>query len=512
MRNRKYVWTVLLALALCGQGQRTTAQNNTLAIDPAWTPGEIAAQSVRVVPSPRQYSWQRLEMTAFLHFGINTFTNREWGDGKESPALFNPTALDARQWVQVCKAAGFKLIILTAKHHDGFCLWPSAFTEHSVKHSPWKNGQGDVVRELAEACRAEGMKLGIYLSPWDRHEKTYGDSEAYNRYFCHQLRELLTNYGTVSEVWFDGACGEGANGKKQVYDWAAYYSVVRECQPDAVIAIMGPDVRWVGTESGYGRDTEWSVIPMEQQNTDDIAANSQQQAADIAFIPAGDRMKPDLGSRDVIRTAKSLVWYPAEVDVSIRPGWFWHPEQNKEVKKKEQLFDIYLNSAGKNSLLLINIPPDTAGKIHESDIESLQLFRSMVDVSFARNLATGAKLSTSAHKKTLRLTDLTDDQYETSWTSAQSDTCPLIALEFPRAVTANAVVLQEDIRHGQRVERFRISAEVQGKWRVLSEGTTVGYRRILCFPAIQTKHMKIEILQSRAAPVLSTLGVYKIIK
>ncbi|MCG8319532.1 MAG: alpha-L-fucosidase, partial [Cytophagales bacterium] len=251
-----------------------------------------------------------MELTAFLHFGINTFTKRQWGDGKEDPRLFNPKELDAAQWVKTCKDAGMKLIILTAKHHDGFCLWPSKYTGHSVKNSPWKNGKGDVVRELADACRSYDMKLGIYLSPWDRNSAVYG-TDAYNDYFVNQLTELLTDYGEVAEVWFDGANGEGPNGKKQVYDWQRYYKTIRRLQPGAVIAIMGPDVRWVGTESGYGRDTEWSVVPANTQNEDEIAARSQQKAG--TFRPEIDAMAEDLGSREKLFSADKLVWYPSEV-------------------------------------------------------------------------------------------------------------------------------------------------------------------------------------------------------
>jgi len=272
-----------------------------------------------VKPTPQQLAWQESELTMFLHFGINTFTDREWGDGKEDPKLFNPIELDARQWVQVAKDAGFKYMILTAKHHDGFCLWPSEYTEHSVKNSPWRAGKGDVVRELADACQEAGMKMGIYLSPWDRHEQTYGDSPVYNQYFRNQLTELLTNYGEISEVWFDGACGEGPNGRRQEYDWQSYYEVIRKLQPNAVIAICGPDIRWVGNEDGVARETEWSV----------------QDANPV-----------------IHKDIEGKVWYPAECDVSIRPGWFWHKSQDDKVKSLEHLLDIYYKSVGRNRTLL----------------------------------------------------------------------------------------------------------------------------------------------------------------
>lgn len=276
-------------------------------------PREVLRKAAHVRPSPQQLAWQELEFTCFVHFGMNTFTGREWGDGKEDPKLFNPTAFDARQWARACNDAGMKLLILTCKHHDGFCLWPSKHTEHSVKNSPWKGGKGDVVREVSEACREAGLKFGVYLSPWDRNAKTYG-SDAYNDVYKKQLAELLADYGPVTEVWWDGACGEGPNGKRQVYDWDGYVRVVRELAPQAVIFGMGPDVRWVGNESGLARESEWSVLPKRGP---------------------GDQTAKDLGHRKYLAGAEELVWYPAECDVSIRPGWFYHADQDDKVKTLE---------------------------------------------------------------------------------------------------------------------------------------------------------------------------------
>ncbi|MGA2362361.1 MAG: alpha-L-fucosidase [Candidatus Aminicenantales bacterium] len=316
-------------------------------------------KAARVVPSERQIAWQSLEFQAFFHFGMDTFTDREWGRGKEDPKLFNPADLDAGQWVEAAKAAGIKGVIVTAKHHDGFCLWPSRFTAHSVKASPWKNGKGDVVREVADACRKAGLKFGIYLSPWDRHEPSYGDSPRYNEHFKNQLRELLTGYGGISEVWFDGACAEGPNGKRQVYDWEGYWSLIRELQPGAVISIMGPDVRWIGNEAGVSRESEWSVIPVAQ-------ADDRPAAKDPGGIAGLDAMAPDLGSLTVIEeTAKKggrLIWYPAQVDVSIRPGWFYHPAEDMKVKTPDHLLDIYYGAVGGNAQLLLNIPPGSGAR------------------------------------------------------------------------------------------------------------------------------------------------------
>src|SRR5438552_17277639 len=318
----------------------------------------------------------------FFHFGMNTFTDREWGDGSEDPRTFNPTELDARQWAAVAKDAGFKYLILTAKHHDGFCLWPSRYTEHSVKNSPWRGGKGDVVRELSNACREAGLKFGFYLSPWDRHEPTYGDSPAYNQHFKNQLVELLTQYGEVAEVWFDGANGEGPNGRRQEYDWAGFYKMIREHQPRAIIATCGPDVRWVGNEEGLAPETEWCVQP-----------------ADPVYH-AG-RHGP--------------VWWPAECDVSIRPGWFWHAAEDAKVKTLDQLVEIYFRSVGHNSVLLLNVPPDRRGLIAAPDVERLREFQAHRQRAFAVDLARGKPAMASSSRPGAEPKSAVDGNPGTFW-------------------------------------------------------------------------------------------------
>ena len=327
---------------------------------------------VQVVPSPRQLAHQKLEFYAFIHFTVNTFTGREWGNGSEDPAIFNPEKLDAEQWARAVKSAGMRGMILTCKHHDGFCLWPSKLTDHSVASSPFRGGHGDVVREVSDACRKTGLRFGIYLSPWDRNSPLYGQGKAYDDYFVAQLTELLTGYGDIFSVWFDGACGEGPNGKKQVYDWERYYAVIRELQPDACISVCGPDVRWCGNEAGYTRPSEWSVVPARTRETEMIASKSQ-QADDESFrlrkISAWDA---DLGSREILQDEERLVWYPAEVNTSIRPGWFWHPEENDKVRPLDELIHIYMNSVGGNATFLLNIPPTNEGLFHENDVKRLE--------------------------------------------------------------------------------------------------------------------------------------------
>ncbi len=485
---------------------------NFVLIEPGETVAGIVRKAANIAPSASQVAWQELEFIAFAHFGMNTFTDREWGQGTESPSLFNPTDFDARQWVSTLKAAGMKLLIVTAKHHDGFCLWPSRQTDHTVARSPWKNGKGDVVREVAEACREAGLKLGIYLSPWDRHEPTYGDSPAYNEFFRRQLSELLTNYGEISEVWFDGACGEGPNGKRQVYGWPSYYRVVRELQPQAVIFGMGPDVRWVGTESGYGRETEWSVVPVEIRAYNEpekwTAGAAAPPTLDDLFVP-GDMTAADLGSREKISAARALAWYPAETDVSIRPGWFYHSSQDSEVKTPEKLVDIYFSSVGRNGVLLLNVPPDKRGLIHENDSQSLMGMRRILDLTFQTNLVSGAKVSSSDEKRGYPESAIIDSEKASYWTTNDGIEAATLEFELPELRIFNVVMLQENIRIGQRVEEFSLEAWDGRTWRRFAEGTTIGYKRLIRFPEVISQKVKLRILKSRSSPALSSFGLYK---
>lgn len=456
---------------------------------------EKARMAAHVVPSERQLQWQKMEMTCFICYGINTFTDREWGTGKEDLSLFCPSALDAGQWVRTAKAAGMKMVLLTCKHHDGFCLWPSKYTNFSVASTPWKDGKGDIVKEVADACKKEGLKFAVYLSPWDMNNPDYG-TEKYNDFFVNQLTELLTEYGKVDEVWFDGACGEGPNGKKQEYDWIRYYETVRKLQPHAVIAVMGPDVRWVGTESGYGRDMEWSVIPASNNTLSSIAAASQQEAGSGTFIPEGDKMKKDLGSRTLLEDAGGVIWYPSEVDVSIRPGWYYHASQDTLVKSPQKLIDIYYSSVGKNSLLLLNLPPDKRGLIHENDCRNLMDMRRILDQTFAENLLFDVEGKS--------VDALTDQELTTYWSG---DGNPL-TISFPELRTFDRILLQENITEGQRIEDFSIEYHCADGWKPLTEGTTVGYKRLLRTDKVEADAIRLTIRQSRDLPQISEMGVY----
>ena len=462
---------------------------------------------IQVVPSARQKALQEMEFYAFVHFTVNTFTDREWGDGSESPAVFNPTRFDPDQWVEAIKAAGMTGLILTCKHHDGFCLWPSKHTEHSVAASPWRDGKGDVVAEVAAACQRGGIKFGVYLSPWDRHDPRYGSGKAYDDYFVAQLTELLTGYGEIFAVWFDGACGEGPNGKKQYYDWPRYYETIRRLQPGTAISNCGPDARWCGNEAGDTREAEWSVVPLRMRDTDKIF-NGSQQTDDAGFreklISASDR---DLGSRAFLSGEGELCWYPAEVDTSIRPGWFWHASENDQVRPLEKLIDIYEKSVGGNAILLLNIPPTDEGLLHENDVGRLHQIGQYMADCYGVNLAESAALAASPAAPGHEIDSVRtgDDRY---YLPAREESPVEITLTWDAPVTFRRIVLQEQIALSQRVERYAIDALQDGQWQEISAGLVIGHKRIAVLPATTTVALRIRILDARVAPTLRFIGVY----
>lgn len=404
-----------------------------------------------VVPSERQLAWFDMGFYAFIHFGPNTFTNREWGTGEESEEVFCPAKLDCDQWVEAIKAAGMKGMILTAKHHDGFCLWPSKYTEHSVKNSPFK---GDVVKEAAEACKRGGIKFGFYLSPWDRNSKLYG-TEEYNDYFCNQLTELLTEYGDIFLVWFDNACGEGPNGKKQQYDFPRYIELIRKYQPNAVIFNdFGPDVRWCGNEAGAARKSEWAVVPSELCKYSEVQTGPAPMAdkGDLSFLY---NITQNIGALDVAMFSKGLTFTPAEIDTSIRRGWFWHKEEDPRSLK--DLSDVYINAVGGNCCLNLNIPPNTDGLIDERDVQRLKELGQLIQDTFGK--------AVPSHLKKRDKGDIFQEEYE-------------IVFDEP-IYGARYVVIEEDITHGQRIESFQILKETDGYALFpLYQGTTVGNRKI----------------------------------
>ena len=437
--------------------------------------GTLAAAAPRSAPGARrprpsraQLAWQRDERALFLHFGVNTFTNREWGDGREDPRVFAPTQLDARQWARTARQSGFRAMILTAKHHDGFCLWPSRTTTHTVARSPWRGGDGDVVREFADACRAETLRPGVYLSPWDRNNPAYGDSPRYNDLYCEQLTELLTGYGRLAEVWFDGANGEGPNGKRQVYDWPRVFALVRRLQPEAVIfSDAGPDVRWCGNEKGVAGDPNWSTVDPPAVPAPGVSGHGV-----TAALQHGD----PAGS----------VWRPAEADVSIRPGWFYHAAEDSRVRTADGLVELYFSSVGRNSKLLLNVPPTPAGLLHATDVSRLEAMDQQLRRSFRRDLAAGRRVT---------------------WYSKRAGSI-VAEIDLGRPADISIVRLEEDIANGQAVSRYAVEGQDERGWRELVRGTTIGYARIDRLQPSAVRRVRLTVEDSVAPPRPVRIRVY----
>jgi len=450
------------------------------------------------LPSARQLAWHELEFYGFLHFTVNTFTDKEWGFGDEKELVFNPTAFDAEQIVGAAKAAGMKGLILTCKHHDGFCLWPSKFTEHSVKNSPWKDGQGDVVKEIADACAKGGLKFGVYLSPWDRNHKDYAKPE-YITYYRNQLRELLTNYGPIFEVWYDGANGGtgyygGAREKRGIdaktyYDWPNTTKIVRELQPNAcMFSDAGPDVRWVGNERGTAGETCWSTL-----NRDNYAPG----IADAKRLNCGDR--------------PGTHWVPAECDVSIRPGWFYHAGEDARVRTPGNLMDLYFVSVGRGASLLLNIPPDRRGLIHENDVKSLRVFRRLLDATFAQDLAQGARATAdNVRGKDARFAagNVLDGKRDTYWAADDGVTAAELVLDLGKPATFNIVRIREHLPLGQRVEEFALDQFKDGQWAEFAKGTSIGNCRLVRGNAVTTDKVRLRIVKSPVCPAIAEIGLF----
>jgi len=457
----------------------------------------LPPEPIGPVPSDRQLAWHEMEYYMFAHFTVNTFTDKEWGYGDEKESVFNPSELDCSQWAKVAKDAGMKGIIITAKHHDGFCLWPSAYTKHSVKNSKWAEGKRDVLKELRQACDDNGLKFGVYLSPWDRNSAVYGTPD-YITYYRNQLNELLTTYGDVFEVWFDGANGgDGFYGgaretrkidNKTYYDWPNTHKIVRELQPDAVMfSDAGPDVRWVGNESGMGSLTNWSLLNRDQ------------------MFPGGNFAKIlGEGHED------GRFWVPAEVDVSIRPGWFYHESQDSLVRTPENLMELYYSSVGRNSNLLLNVPPDRRGLLHENDVKALLAFNELRKKEFTTDLAKGKKVSAPESRgKLFNGSNVNDGDPETYWATSDSKTTGEIIIDLVTETEVNRIIIQEYIKLGQRVQEFEVSAFDNGKWTQVINGTTIGHKVIRKFPVIKTSKIRLAVNKSKACPVISNIELYR---
>lgn len=459
----------------------------------------LPPEPILPVPEPKQVEWQQMETYAFIHFGLNTFNDREWGYGDTDPKTFNPTNLDCEQWAQTLVKAGMKGVILTAKHHDGFCLWPFEGTDYSVKNSPWKNGQGNVVKELSEACKKYGLKFAVYLSPWDRHQANYGTPE-YLPYFYAQLHDLLTNYGPVFEVWFDGANGgDGWYGgakdirtidRKNYYNYPRIYEMLDSIQPQAIIfSDGGPGCRWVGNEKGFAGATNWSFLRKGEVHP------GYDKSYELQYgHPDGNQ------------------WVPAECDVSIRPGWFYHPEEDDRVKSPDQLVDLYYRSVGHNATLLLNFPVDRRGLIHPVDSANAVRFHEMIQQQLKTNLVAGMTPKVSNERGgDFVASALTDDNFDTYWATEDGVTTADIEFLFDTPTRMNRMMLQEYIPLGQRVKAFVVEYLDKDTWlpvKLNEETTTIGYKRLLRFETVETKGMRIRITDARGPLCLSNVGVY----
>jgi alpha-L-fucosidase len=452
-----------------------------------------------VIPTPIQLEYQKMEFIGFIHFGMNTFMDKEWGFGDESPQMFNPTGFDAGQWARVASDAGMKELILTVKHHDGFCLWPSKYTDHSVKNSPWKNGQGDIVREFVDACRCLGLKVGFYLSPWDRNHPDYGNP-AYIEYYRNQLKELLIGYGEISEVWFDGANGGtgyygGANENRRIdrktyYQWQNTWALVKKLQPKVLIfSDAGPDIRWIGNERGYAGETNWSLI-----DADSVTVGE----ADNSYLNSGDPEGND--------------WVIPLCNTSIRPGWFYHPSQDEKVKTAQDLMDVFYKSVGRNGVLLLNIPPDKRGLFHENDVRILKEFKEIREETFKNNLASGKKVEASSHRMDhpkFAPHHIVDGDPYSYWAAEDGIKEVFLEIDLGETVQFDRILLQEPIRFGQRISDFEIRGWIENEWVTLSQATTIGYKRILRLSPVLTHKVQLVIRDANNVPAISNFGLYK---
>ncbi|MBK8519903.1 MAG: alpha-L-fucosidase [Chitinophagaceae bacterium] len=451
----------------------------------------LQAQTEIPKPTKAQLAWHDMEFYLFMHFGPNTFTDLEWGHGNEKEEVFDPANLDCEQWCRIAKASGAKAIIITAKHHDGFCLWPSKFSKHTVRESKWKDGKGDVLKELSIACKKYGLKFGVYLSPWDRNHPDYG-TEKYNDVFVNMTKEIFTNYGPIWELWWDGANGEGPNGKRQVYDWHRFEKTVRDISPNTVVfSDIGPDIRWVGNEQGFAGKTNWNTL-------------------DTAGFTRGAGGPP----QDTLNTGnvQGKNWIPAECDVSIRPGWFYHKSEDSKVKTPEQLFDLYLKSVGRGANLLLNVPPDGRGLITAFDSAALVGFNKLHSKNLTNNLFKKAATYHLFHGILKNAPALSDGNYKTAElvTEAVLESAG-VELKMKQNKQVNCIVLYEDISKGQHCSKFKLLL-FNSKDELVKEiyGTTIGKKRIITFPSVAVNTIELTIEQQNGSTGISEMEAYLI--
>ncbi len=440
-------------------------------------------QTTGPLPTAKQLAWQNAPFYLFMHFGPNTFTDLEWGKGSENEEVFNPTAMDCRQWCRIAKAAGASGIIITAKHHDGFCLWPSAYSKHTVAQSKWKNGKGDVLKELSAACKEYGLSFGVYLSPWDRNHPAYGTA-AYNEVFTNMMKEVVANYGPFFEFWWDGANGEGPNGKKQLYDWHYFETTIRRIAPNTMVfSDIGPDIRWVGNENGIVGVTNWNLL-------------------DTAGFRRGLGAPPNDTLNEGNVNGKN--WIPAECDVSIRPGWFYHQKEDSLVKSPQTLFTIYLKSVGRGANLILNVPPDTRGLITSFDSAALMGFAKLRSESFQNLLLQKQAATVSLNNILISLQKNEVIVFEKNYEDQY------LEIHFKKEVPVNCILLKEALQWGQKVKSFKIELFNHDSLKYTIVKTTIGHQRIVSFPVTNCDRIRIQVLDAKAAPVLNGLEVFLI--
>lgn len=499
MKSKLFYLIPIISLLSCTQ-QTAKLEGVSVSIPQNSTIEEVEKLAVQVRPSYRQLDYQEREMLGFIHIGMNTFTGAEWGTGQESPSIFNPSELNADEWVKTFKEAGITGIILVAKHHDGFCVWPSKYTNHTIANSPWRNGKGDMVKEVADACKKYDMKLCLYLSPWDMHDPSYG-TDAYNDYYVHQLEELLTNYGPVYLLWFDGAgVNSKTSGKEMNFDWERIFKRARELQPDVLLSGAAPDIRWVGNETGRGRKTEWSVQGIDDEN--------------ILFggeVKGHNAMAKNLGSIEELINKKRLVWYPSRGGLPLRKGWFYNANTDNTVKSLEYLVNSYFSTVGQNSNLLPNLSPDKTGRFPQKDAEQLVRFGKIIAEMKKTDYARGATTRpVSGWDSSSKKNVLTDDNPFTSWQTPENVTQAVVEIKLQKSTPINVIKLQENIRdYGQRIEAFAIDAQLDGQWKEIATSTTVGFQKMVRLDnPVNTDKFRIRILDSRQSVTLGNISMY----
>lgn len=454
-------------------------------------PYEIAAL---VKPTERQLNWQKMEFYALISYGLPPFTGKQYGDGFAPATMFWPEDLNVEEWVLAAKSAGMRGLVLTCKHYDGFCLWPTAYTDYSLKYSNWKDGEGDIVKEVSESCKKHGLKFGVYIAPWDRHEPSYGKGKEYDEFFMNLLRELLTNYGDVFCVWLDAVCGSDEL-HVQDYDWKAYYALIRELQPEAAISFRGPDVRWIGNERGVTRESEWSVVPAHMGVREDGTSPATKNKKSKGF------MDLDIGSRKAIKNEEEFIWYPAECSVPIRDHWFHVADDKYGIKTKDKLLKLYYNTVGGNANLMLGLAPDKRGHLDETDLQVLTALGHDLKLYFGYNLAQrdGNVRASSEFSEDYKAENcISDDEYLV-WKPLDSDKKPFIEIELNEADLFDKVVIMENIRNGQHIEEFNVTyLNEKGKWKKCAEGTVVGYKKICCLKPTKAKKIRITFTEYRA--------------